>query len=94
MYILGLYIIISESIMTTKVQKWGNSLAVRIPQVLANKVGLREGSTVSVDESNDAVLISPAREKRETLQSLVSRISKDNLHSEVSWGKPVGKEIW
>ncbi len=31
-----------------KIQKWGNSLALRIPQVLAEQAGLSEGTSVFV----------------------------------------------
>ena len=43
--------------MTTKIQKWGNSLAVRLPKKLITRLGLREGSAVMVDEREQNVLI-------------------------------------
>ena len=43
--------------MTTKVQKWGNSLAVRLPKAVTNRLNLRAGSGVAVDQHNDSIII-------------------------------------
>lgn len=80
--------------MATNVARWGNSLAVRLPRVVAEQAGLREGEPleVRVTESGDVVL-SRAR-RRYTLDELVSKITPENRHEETDWGPPVGKEIW
>ena len=43
--------------MTTKIKKWGNSLAVRLPKRLMTRLNLQEGSEVMVDEREQNVLI-------------------------------------
>jgi antitoxin component of MazEF toxin-antitoxin module len=48
--------------MTTKIQKWGNSLAVRLPKKLVTRLRLREGSKVVVGENNKQVIITKAVE--------------------------------
>ena len=79
--------------MATKVQKWGNSLGVRIPALVAQKFGLKNGSTVSVTPFKKGILVTPIS-KSPTLQALVDGITSENSHEEISWGNPVGKEIW
>ncbi len=80
--------------MTTKVQKWGNSLAVRLPKYVTDGVGLRQGSAVSIVFGDDLISIKPISKKGETLEQMVRKINKKNRHAEVDWGRPVGKEIW
>jgi antitoxin MazE len=74
-----------------QVQKWGNSLGVRIPKALAMKVGLDEGSEVDIDVEKGHIIIKP---KSKTLDELLSNVTTKNLHSEIETGKPQGREIW
>jgi antitoxin MazE len=78
--------------METKVQKWGNSLGVRIPRSLAAGVRLRPGTSVEITGEEDAIVIRPVGRPRYVLSDLLKRISRRNLHGEVSAGAPVGKE--
>ncbi len=79
---------------TTQLAKWGNSLALRIPKVLAESAGLREGDPVSLSlNKNGGLVISVARRKYR-LEELVSRITPKNRHEETDWKRPVGKEVW
>ena len=82
--------------MTTKVQKWGNSLAVRIPDDVVQEAGFVTGKEVTVKNVRNTVVITPviARKKKQTLEELVARIKPHQLHEAIDWGKPMGKEIW
>lgn len=80
--------------MRARIQKWGNSLAVRIPQPFAKESNLEENSAVDVSLRNGKLVIVPLREPEFTLDELVSRISKKNLHAEVETGKARGNEAW
>lgn len=80
--------------MQTRIQKWGNSLAVRIPQAFASEAGLTKDSPVDIRLENGRVVISPARRKVYTLDELLADITPEKLHDEVDWGEPRGKEIW
>ena len=51
--------------MATKVQKWGNSLAVRLPKEVIRRLALKEGSDVMVRERNERIIIEPLEEQRE-----------------------------
>ena len=79
--------------MRTTVQKWGNSLAVRIPRPFAEEVHLEENSAVELTVRSGKLVIVPA-ERELTLESLVEQITDDNRHDEVGTGEAVGKEIW
>jgi antitoxin MazE len=80
--------------MTTTLQKWGNSLAVRIPKTVANDVALGEGEAVDLRIANGEIVIAPIRAKKYRLEELVSRISGKNRHPEARTGKQVGREAW
>ena len=78
----------------TTVSKWGNSLAVRIPQAIAKQASLNEGDCVALAiHSDGAIVLRPTRRKYE-LSELVSRITPKNRHRETDWGKPRGEESW
>ncbi len=79
--------------MRTRVQKWGNSLAVRIPKPFAEGAGLRPSSEVEVSLENGEVRLSPVR-PRWRLRRLLSGVTKRNLHNEVDSGSAVGREVW
>ncbi len=79
---------------STRLAKWGNSLAVRIPKAIAEDVRLREGEPVTVTVASDGGLVIKTRCHKYQLGQLVSRITARNRHAEVDWGKPRGGEIW
>lgn len=80
--------------MRTQIQKWGNSLAVRIPKSFAAESRIKAGSEVELSVSKGRLIVAPVAKPSYTLQELVAGITKHNLHSEVDFGSPVGKEIW
>jgi antitoxin MazE len=76
------------------VSKWGNSLAVRIPQAIAKQASLSEGDCVALHlDADGAIVLRPSRRKYE-LSELVAGITTKNRHRETDWGKPQGKESW
>jgi antitoxin MazE len=80
--------------MTTDVSRWGNSLAIRIPKLLADELQLGEGDAVTLEAGeNGALVIRPAR-PRYRLEDLVAGITPENRHPETGWGPEVGKETW
>lgn len=80
--------------MTTKVQRWGNSLAVRIPKAFAEDIGLRESSPVEITLVEGRLVLSPVPEPRFTLSGLLAGVTEDNLHREVETGPALGAEAW
>ncbi len=79
--------------MQARVQKWGNSLAVRIPKPFALDVGLMQNSLVSVSIIEGNLLLEPIK-STPSLDALLAGITQDNLHQEIETGIPVGNEVW
>ena len=77
--------------MQTVVQKWGNSLGIRIPSLYVKEFDLRNGSSVEIVEEEGKLVIKPGIP---TLEQLLSQITKDNLHEPWETGPSVGKEEW
>jgi antitoxin MazE len=80
--------------METKVKKWGNSLALRIPKPLALEVGLEDDSPVELSLSEGKLVIAPIVEEELSLDLLLAQVTETNLHSEVDTGPAVGGEVW
>ena len=76
---------------TSTIKKWGNSLAVRIPSVVDQDLGLSENSMIQISSDGAVATIKPKISKKVSLRELVDGITSDNRHQEVDWGKPVGK---
>jgi antitoxin MazE len=79
--------------MRTRVQRWGNSLALRIPKPLAEEVGLQPSDEVEISLDGGELRVTPAR-RRWDLETLVSKITEKNAHSEVETGPVRGREAW
>ena len=81
--------------MRIRVQKWGNSLAVRIPKVFAAEVCLKSGALVDLSLADGKLLLQPVEEDPiPTLDELLSGLTPESLHGEIDWGPPVGRETW
>lgn len=80
--------------MQTTVQKWGNSLGIRIPRPLADQVRIGEGSVVEIEEQDGRIVIRHVAPKEYTLGELVDGITDENRHDEIDAGPAVGNEVW
>ena len=79
--------------MVTRVQKWGNSLGLRIPKSFAAEAKVGEGCPVELSIEKGALVVRPLR-RRYTLDELLTRVTKSNLHGELSSDAPTGREAW
>ena len=79
--------------MQIQLARWGNSLGVRIPKAYASLFGLAPGDVVEVTPAPTGLLIEKPR-KRYELKDLLAGVTKDNIHGEVDWGEPQGREAW
>jgi antitoxin MazE len=73
------------------VKKWGNSLGIRIPKIIANDLSLKDGLKVKIEDKNGSIIISPVSN---SLNELLAQITPENIHSEIKSGNPVGNEAW
>jgi antitoxin MazE len=80
--------------MRTRVQRWGNSLALRIPKPFAAEVGLEPDTPVEVSLVNGKLVVAPVVEPALTLEHLLAQVTEDNLHREVETGPAMGNEVW
>jgi len=80
--------------MRVQIQKWGNSLALRIPKPFAEEAEVREGTSVDLSLVEGKLVVVPDVKGRYTLKQLLSKVTKANLHKEVSLGGAVGREGW
>ena len=80
--------------MLTKVQKWGNSLALRIPKAYAEETHIHHGSSVDLSLQEGNLVITPVRKKTVTLEELLADITPDNRHEAIDSGFAVGGEVW
>jgi len=80
--------------METRIQKWGNSLGLRIPRSFAAEAQVEEGSPVDLSVENGRLLVRPLRTRKYALNALLKKVKPKNLHDEVATGKRIGREIW
>ena len=80
--------------MLTKVQKWGNSLALRIPKAFARDAQLENDSFVEINIVEGQIIITPVVAPGWTLEELLAGINKKNIHHEVDSGSAIGNEVW
>lgn len=77
--------------MKSRLQKWGNSLAIRIHRSVVEDLHLQEGSSLEVKVHEGCLILTPSRAEDE-LAALLSQVTDENLHPEFDWGPPQGKE--
>jgi antitoxin MazE len=80
--------------MKTAIQRWGNSLAVRIPRACAAETRISEGSDVELTLKSGTLVVRPLTRKRHSLTNLLKHIPRTNQHGSVETGKAVGQENW
>lgn len=79
--------------MRSQLVKWGNSVAIRIPKDVLQRSGLQEGDTVEFGAKKGAI-VAKSIKGEPSLDELVARITPENKHEAVDWGKPQGREVW
>jgi antitoxin MazE len=80
--------------MRVRVQRWGNSLAVRIPKSFAAETRIEQDTEVDLSITEGKLIISPVARPEITLEELLERMTPENRHGEFKTGPPVGAEIW
>jgi antitoxin MazE len=89
MYIRG------DGPMQTKIQRWGNSLGLRIPKSFASEAHVEAGSAVDLSVEDGRLIVRPlASPRRYDLKSLVAAIKPHNVHDAIDWGDARGREAW
>ena len=77
-----------------RVQRWGNSLAVRIPRAFADDLGLVDGAAVELTLDEGSLTLRPAPSPAFRLEELLDRVTRANRHGEEDLRPPAGGEVW
>jgi antitoxin MazE len=80
--------------MLTRIQKWGNSLGLRIPKSFALEAQFKEGSPVDLAVEDGKLIVRPLHRTKYSLVSLTREIHAKNIHEAADTGSAVGREIW
>lgn len=80
--------------MQARIQKWGNSLALRIPKPVAEDVQLSEGKRVEMSKIDGRLVVDPRPKPKYRLEALLKKVTRSNRHEVVEFGEPVGREVW
>lgn len=79
--------------MKARIQKWGNGLAIRIPESLASETHLEQDSEVELSQEDGRLVVEPVGGSY-TMAELLRKVTPDNLHGEQEYGPSAGKEVW
>jgi antitoxin MazE len=83
--------------MRTEFVKWGNSIALRVPKVVAEEIGASEGKQADMTVENGALVVKVTNRKRRrrySLASLIAKVTPENIHPAADWGPRRGSEAW
>ena len=81
--------------MKTRLQRWGNSLGLRIPKVLAQQAAIQAGSIVELTiDPRRRLIMEPVPGPSYQLEDLLAGVTDDNLHRELETGAARGRETW
>jgi len=80
--------------MRTRVKKWGNSLALRIPTSFAVEAGLERDAAVEMTLVEGSLVVKPVVRQNLRLADLLAQVTEENVHGEVDTGASVGREDW
>jgi len=77
-----------------RVQKWGNSLALRIPKSFADEIGLGQNSAIQLMIKEGALVVTPEHGPQWRLEELLKNVTPENIHRAWETGSAEGDEIW
>jgi len=80
--------------MQTKVQKWGNSLALRIPKAFAEEMHIAPNTAVELTLTNGSLMVTLLQAPAFSLEDLLAGVTAQNIHEEIDSGTAVGNEAW
>ncbi len=80
--------------METKIKKWGNSLALRIPMVFARNINIHQDTLIDLSIEDGKLVMIPIPEPEYSLTKLLAQVTDSNIHQEIDTGEAIGKEIW
>ncbi len=79
--------------METRIVRWGNGLALRVPSAFAREARIEEGTPVELTIEHGRLVVTPLSPTY-SLDELLSGVTDENRHDETDWGPAVGAEVW
>ncbi|PJF28076.1 MAG: AbrB/MazE/SpoVT family DNA-binding domain-containing protein [Phototrophicales bacterium] len=79
--------------MQSTIQRWGNSLALRIPKVIADELGIAQDAAVEIFIREGQLVVVPIKPKTYSLEAMLAAITDENRHDEIDTGFPIGNEV-
>jgi antitoxin MazE len=74
--------------------KWGNSIALRIPNGVAKELQIAEGGTAELQVKDGSLVVTPVDVAiKYDINELVAAITPENVHGETDTGDAVGNEV-
>ncbi len=80
--------------MEVKLQKWGNSLGIRIPKSILSSLHFKENDVLKIEQADDKIVVSKSNKKKISLKQLFSQYDGKNLAKEFEWDENIGREVW
>ena len=80
--------------MRAQIQKWGNSLALRIPKAFVHETNLCQGAAVDIGIKESCIIVKPLVQRKFSLKKLLAGVNKSNVHKEEDFGVKQGLEVW
>ncbi len=79
--------------MIVRIEKWGNSLAIRIPEEIVKSLNLKEDMSIKIEVKDGGLAMRRPARLEYSLKELVAQITPQNLHGETDWDPPIGREV-
>ena len=80
--------------MEARLQKWGNSVGIRIPSSILKSLNLSINDKINLVEEDNKIIITKSKKSKIDLKELFKNYNGENLAKEFEWDDPVGNEIW
>lgn len=80
--------------MEIKLQKWGNSLGIRVPSNIVKSMNIKINDILDIKQEDSKIIISVPKKKKISLYEEFKKYNGKNLAKEFTWDESVGKEIW
>ena len=80
--------------MEARLQKWGNSLGVRIPSSILKSLNIKTNDIVNIEKEDNKIVISMPKKRKISLKDEFNKYKGKNLAKEFTWDENIGKEIW
>lgn len=80
--------------MEARIQKWGNSVGIRIPSSILKSLNIKTNDILNIEQQDDKIVISIPKKRKISLADKFKEYEGKNLAKDFSWDEGVGKEIW